>query len=319
MMMTHEISCIEINRKTDINRGEMVRTPNFLLEYAVDSLLKTFNPQRKPIMPQSTFFKLMNLLDTRLKKQGVDIELPGYWYRYGFYIDINFLDIVLQREFRKFYMIDDSHVVPPMHARKKYEIAEQIRRKIDSTVRWLWEQYGYKSNYGAKAKKESYALSAPYEFNTTFQEYIKIINRREIGFVSRKEELEPVLDRLLSEFPEKELHELYSTYLDWDDTTRLILDCVPENKQDALLKKLMDLFWETYSKGVRIRHNQNIPVPDLISRWKNDYNKSIPDTLKQIEDMRKKVLSEHYKASGKDEGLVEQLMKKAYEISAGAH
>lgn len=297
----------------------MVRTPNFLLEYAVDSLLKTFNPQRKPIMPQSTFFKLMNLLDTRLRKQGVDIELPGYWYRYGFYIDINFLDIVLQKEFRKFYMIDDSHVVPPMHPRKKYEIAEQIRRKIDSTIRWLWEQYGYKSNYGAKAKKESYAISAPYGFNTTFQEYIKIVNRRETGFVSRKDELEPILDKLLSEFPEKEFPELYSSYLEWDDTTRLILDSVPESKQDALLKKLMDLFWETYSRGVRIRHNQNIPVPELVSRWKDDYNKSIPDTLKQIEDMRKKVLSEHYKASGKDEGLVQQLMKKAYEMSAGAH
>jgi hypothetical protein len=140
-----------------------------------------------------------------------------------------------------------------------------------------------------------------------------------VGFVSRKEELEPLLDKLLSEFPEKEFPELYSTYLEWDDTTRLILDSVPENKQDALLKKLMELLWETYSRGVRIRHNQNIPIPELVSRWKNDYNKSIPDTLKQIGDMRKKVLSEHYKASGKDEGLVKELMKKAYEMSAEAH
>jgi hypothetical protein len=317
--MTHGLSCIEINRKTDINRDKMVRTPNFLLEYSIDSLLKTFNPQRKPVMPQSTFFKLMNLLDNRLKKQGVDIELPGYWYRYGFYIDINFLDIVLPRKFSELYMIDESHVVPPLHPRRKYEIGEEIKRKIDSTIHWLWVQYGYKSNYGAKAKKESYAISAPYEFNTTFQEYIKIVNRTEAGFVSRKEELEPILDKLLSEFPEKEFSELYDTYLGWDETTRLILDCVPESKQDALLKKLMDIFWETYSRGVRIRHNQNIPKPEIISRWKEDYVKSIPDTLKQIEDIRKKVLSEHYKASGKDEGLVKQLMKKAYEMSAGAH
>jgi hypothetical protein len=318
MMMTHGISSIEINMKTNINRGKMVRTPNFLLEYTIDSLLKTFNPQRKPVMPQSNFFKLMNLLDTRLRNQGVDIELPGYWYRYGFYIDIDFLDIVLPRKFSEIYMIDDTHVVPPMHPRREYEIEEQIRRKIDSTIHWLWEQYKYKSNYGAKAKKESYSVSAPYEFNTTFQEYIKIANRREAGFVSRKEGLEPILDKLLSEFPEKEFSELYDTYLGWDDSTRLTLDCVPEDKQDALLKKLMNLFWETYSKGVRIRHNQNIPKPDIISLWKDDYVKSISDTQKQIEDIRKKVLSEHYKASGKDEGLIKQLMKKAYEMSAEA-
>ncbi len=65
----------------------MVTKPNFLLEYAIDSLLKTFNPERKPVMLQFHFFKLMNLLDTRLRKQGVDIELPGYWYKYGFYIE----------------------------------------------------------------------------------------------------------------------------------------------------------------------------------------------------------------------------------------
>jgi hypothetical protein len=291
----------------------MVIAPNFPLEYAIDSLLKTFNPQRKPVMPQSVFFKLMYLLDSRLKKQGVDIELPGYWYRFGFYIDINFLDIVLPRKFSELYMIDDTHVVPPMHPRRKYDIAEQIRHKIDSTVHWLWEQYGYKSNYGAKAKKESYAIGAPYEFNTTFQEYIKIINRREEGFFSRKDELEPLLDKLLCEFPEKEFSELYTAYLEWDDTTRLILDCVPENKQDVLLRKLMDLFWETYSKGARIRHNQNIPIPDLINRWKDDYVKSVPSALKEIEDVRKYVLSEHYKESGKDEGLVKQIMKKAYD------
>ncbi len=99
------ISCIEINMKTDINPDKMVKTPNLLLEYAIDSLLKTFNSQRKPVMPQSTFYKLMNILDTRLRNQGVDIELPGYWYRYGFYIDINFLDIRVSPRFVQKYTL----------------------------------------------------------------------------------------------------------------------------------------------------------------------------------------------------------------------
>lgn len=302
----------------------MVRTPNFLLEYTIDFLLKTFNPQRKPIMPQSSFFKLMNLLDTRLRKQGIDIELPGYWYKYGFFIELNFFDMVLpsrlpSRKFSEIYMIDDTFVVPPMYPRKKYEIAEQIKYKIDSTIHWLWEQYGYKPNYGAKAKKESYAVNAPYEFNTTFQDYIKIVNLKETGFILRKDELESMLDKLLSEFPEQEFLELYGIYLEWDDTTRLILDCVPDGKQYAFIKKLMDTFWETYSKGVRIQHNQNIPEQDIISHWKIDYAKSIPDTQKQTEEIRKNILSEHYKSSGKDEGFVGQIMKQAYEMSVGAH
>lgn len=297
----------------------MVTKPNFLLEYAIDSLLKTFNPERKPVMLQFHFFKLMNLLDTRLKKQGVDLELPGYWYKYGFYIEPRFLDTVLPRKFNETYMPSGTYVIPPIHPRKKYEIAEVIRHKIDSTVYWLWQKYGFKPHYGTKAKRESYEINAPYQFNTTFQEFIEIVNRKETGFVSRKESLEPVLDRLLSEFPEKEFPELYSTYLEWDDTIRLILDCLPDKKQEELTNSLMELFWETYSKGVRIRHNQHIPIPDILKHWKSEYEKSIPDAYKQIENIRRNVLLDHYKASGKDEKLVQQLMKKAYEMSAVVH
>jgi len=77
----------------------MEKKPNFLLEYRIDSLLKTFNPYRKPMMKQYHFYKLMNLLDTRLKKQGMDIKLPEYWYKYGFYSEYRFFDAVLSRKF----------------------------------------------------------------------------------------------------------------------------------------------------------------------------------------------------------------------------
>ncbi len=301
-----------------MNNGTMVSKPNYLLEYAIDSLLKTFNPDRKPVMPKSYFFKLMNLLDSRLRGQGVDIELPGYWYKFGFYIELNHLDIILPRPFTEFYMIDSTHVVPQQHPNRKYQILDHLKVKIDSTVYWLWKQYGFKPHYGTKAKKESYEINSPYKFNTIFQDYIKIVERAETGLVSKKEILEPILDSLLSEFPEKDFSELYSTYLEWDDTTRLILEFVPIKKRDELIKELMDFFWETYSMGVRIRHNQHIPTPDIIHRWKKEYELSIPDTYDQIENMRKKVLLDHYKTSGKDEVLVRQLMKKSYEMSVGA-
>lgn len=133
----------------------------------------------------------------------------------------------------------------------------------------------------------------------------------------RKEILEPLLDILLSEFPEKEFPELYSTYLEWDDTIRIILDCVPDKKQNEITNKLMKLFWETYYKGAR--SNQHIPIMDISKHWKSEYEKSIVGAYKQIEDIRRNVLLEYYRASGKDEKLVQQLMKKAYEMSAVVH
>lgn len=297
----------------------MVTKPNFLLEYAIDSLLKTFNQERKPVMKKAHFFKLMNLLDTRLKNQGVDIGLPGYWYKYGFYIEINHLNSVLPREFNKFYMKDDIFIVPALNPRIKYDILDEIKKKIDLTVHSLWRQFGLKSGYGDAVKKKSYEINTPYKFNSIFQEYIGIVNRTEQGFSSKKEILEPILDNLLSEFPEKEFPEFYDTYLEWDDTTRLCLDYLSGKKQDELIKELTDLFWDTFSKGVRIRHNQNIPDPEILKRWKIEYESEIPWTNKHIENIRKNLLLAKYKASGKDEALIKQLMKKAYEMSVEAN
>ena len=296
----------------------MVTKPNFLLEYTIDSLLKTFNQERKPVMKKAHFFKLMNLLDARLKKQGVDIELPGYWYKFGFYIEINHLNSVLPRDFSKFYMMDEF-IVPPLNTRKKYEILDEIKNKIDITIRYLWKEFGFKSGYGNAVKKKSYEINAPYKFNSIFQEYIDIVNRTETGFISKKDTLEPVLDNLLSEFPDKDFSELYDTYLEWDDSTRLCLDILSGKKQYELIKEMEELLWETFSKGVRIRHNQNLPDPGIITRWKIEYESEIPRTHKHIENIRNSLLSANYKASGKDETLVKKLMKKAYEMSMEAN
>lgn len=296
----------------------MVTKPNFLLEYTIDSLSKTFNQERKPVMKKAHFFKLMNLLDTRLKKQGVDIELPGYWYKYGFYIEINHLNSVLPRDFSKFYMMDEF-IVPPLNTRKKYEILDEIKSKIDVTIRSLWTQFGFKSGYGDAVKKKSYEINTPYKFNSIFQEYIDIVNRTETGFISKKDTLEPVLDKLLSEFPEKDFSIFYDIYLEWDDTTRLCLGLLSGKEQYELIKELEESLWETFSKGVRILHNQNIPDPEIIKRWEIEYESEIPKTHKHIENIRNNLLSEKYTASGKEETLVKQLMKKAYEVSMEAN
>lgn len=289
----------------------MVTKSNPLLEYSIDSLLKAFNPERKPVLKNYHFSKLMNLLDTRLKKQGIDIELPGYWYKYGFYIEPRFLDITLPRKFTEFYTLDDV-VVPPLHIKKDHELEEGIKYKIDSTIRDLWKKYGFKRKYGEKAKKDSYESNSPYKFNTIFQDYIEFVNRKETGFVSRNDQLGPVLDDLLNNFPDEIFPELFDMYLEWDDTTRLILDCVPSKKQYSLTIELRDKFWDVFSNGVRIRHHQNIPDESIVDGWKQKYEESIPVFHRELENIREEILSDHYSSSNQNEDTVRELMQCAY-------
>jgi hypothetical protein len=295
----------------------MVTKPNPILEYSIDSLLKAFNTYRKPVLNHSHFSKLMNLLDTRLRKQGIDMELPGYWYKYGFYIEPRFLDSALPRKFTEYYTLDDT-VVPPMHPKRDYGLKADIKKTIDSIVRYLWKQYGYKSDYGKKVKSDSYQINSPYDFNTIFQDYIDVVNRKERGFGSRKDQLESLLDDLLNNFPEDDFPELFDLYLEWDDTVRLILDCISSEKQYSLIVDLRDKFWDVFSEGVRIIHHQNIPdEKSIIDEWERKYEQSIPAFYHELEDLREEILSDNYEFSDKNEDTVKKLLKCAYENHKG--
>jgi hypothetical protein len=288
---------------------------NQLLEYTIDSLLRNFNPRRQQIMKKLHFFKLMNLLDIRLKKQGIDIKYPSYWYKYGSYSEIRFLEAVIPNFGDRYQR--DEFIMPPYPPRRNYNIESKIKSIIDHTVRYLCEQFQYQNEYGLKAKKASYDVNSPYEFNTLFQEYISTLNSESTPLFSRRKQLETFLNKLLFSFPEKDFPELIDIHLEWDDTTRLILDCIPEteNRQQPLLKELMDIFWEIYSKGVRIKHNWNIP-PETVEEWKASYEDTILDSYKKIEDIRKgTILKARVENPEGEQKAVKKLMQKAYDIS----
>lgn len=287
---------------------------NQLLEYAVDSLLKNFNPESKPIMKKMHFFKLMDLLDTRLKKQGIDIKYPSYWYKYGSYSETRLLENIIPTFSNRYQR--KEFIMPPYPARKNYNIESKTMSIINRTVRFLCDQFRYQDEYGSKAKKASYNLNSPYEFNTLFQEYISAVESKSIWFHSRKEQLETFLDKFLFNFPEKDFPELIDIHLEWDDTTRLILDCIQETekRQQILIAGLMEIFWDTYSKGVRIKHNQNIPS-EIVEEWKASYDEAIPDAYEKIEDIRKElILNSCETPKGEDES-VKKLMQRACDIS----
>ncbi len=42
-----------------------------------------------------------------------------------------------------------------------------------------------------------------------------------------------------------------------------------EKKKMSSLRNLEELLWETFSKGVRILYNQNIPDPEIINALEN--------------------------------------------------
>ena len=259
-----------------------------LLVYSIDSLLENFNPESKPIMKKLHFFKLMCILDIRLKKQGIDIKYPSYCYKFGYYSETKLLETIIPN-FRNQYEVKEF-IMLPHSAKNNYNIESRDKFIIDRAVRHLCEDFRYQNEYGLKAKKASYNLNSPYQFNTLFQEYISAVESKSTLFHSRKKQLEFFLNRLLFKFPEKDFEELIDIYLEWDDTTRLILDCIPETekRQQLLIETLMNIFWDIYSKGVRIKYNQNIP-PKIVEEWKASYKKEFSGFYEKINDVKNEI------------------------------
>lgn len=286
---------------------------NQLLEYTIDTLLNTFNPDRKPIMKKAHFFKMMDIVDTRLLKQKIDIRYPSYWYRYGSVTDFAYLDQVIPKGFSGRYF-DGEHIFFPSSHRRIYNIDPHKQTIINSAIKLTCEKYRYQSDYGKQLKKDSYELNSPYKFNTTFQEYIEIVSNPTQSTLFPKEEiLELLLNKLLEEFPEEDFPELLDINLAWDDTTRLVLDDFNESKYQSL-KILMNLFWGVYSKGIRSIYNKYFPA-DYVINWKLEYEKSISIVEQKIEELRKEILIEQKRKFDSDDDLVKKLLNAAYNLS----
>lgn len=138
-------------------------------------------------------------------------------------------------------------------------------------------------------------------FHTLFLECKSLLNTpASCAFfpVGSKNELVNKLDKMLEVFPDQTFKDLLSIHLAWDDTVRLILDCVPANQQIELIKKLFDEF-STADLGI---------VSGII-----DMN-SISKAEDNIEEIRKEVLLKYYTSSGENEDLVKALMQDIYNI-----
>jgi hypothetical protein len=283
---------------------------NNTLEFTFDTLLKVFNYNNVPYMKKYYFYKLMNIVDTRLQKQGVDIGYPEYWYMYGPVTDFELLDGIIDHGFIDRYYTDGENVIYPSKHRRSYDIDPQEKRIIESTIKAISEQYMFKP--GDEIKAECYKLNSPHKFNTTFQEFIQVVDNQNQTLIPKNILILDLLDRLLAEFPLDVYPEIEDFYLEWDDTTRLVLSLEDVDLKMELIKLLKGKFWPTYSKGVRLKVNKHIP-PEIIAQWSTEYENAILQQYCDIEQIRESlILKDDAINTEQDEDIVKSLMETAY-------
>lgn len=298
----------------DINRfGQEYVIENDFLKYSIYKLLNTFDPKREEHISQTRFYKLLFLLHTDLKKVGVDIQLPYFWYLHGDVVMTSFLpaDVFEIKDKGEWKAILPTS--PPLNLK----IDEGKLRIINYHIEKLQGQFQY-----VKTKEiiKIVYKRAPYGFQREYKYFIKFVDSqiRFRGITSRSwgvpdERLyDSQFDLLRTTFPKNDFSELYTSFLQWELFTKYQLkqiDKIPKEPTIALISK----FWKIFSEGLKFRCYENLPAW-LIEHWKKEYPSQVNGFSKYLRNYKDFFYSKLYTQTNEFDDLTDVYNESARQL-----
>lgn len=266
---------------------------NDLLRYSIYKLLDTFDPKREEYISQIRFYKLLFLLHDDLKKVGVDIQLPYFWYLHGDVVMTSFLpaDVFELKDKRGW------KAILPTSFPSNLNIDAGILRTINYHIETLKKPFQY-----VKTKEIIKAVykRAPYNFQREYKNFIFLVNNqfKFRGITSKfwgapdDRLYDNQFDSLRATFPENDFPELYTPFLQWELFTKYQL-----KQKERLLKEptvtLINKFWNIFSEGLKFRCYENLPGW-LIDHWKKEYPPQVNAFNKYLRNYREFFYSKLY-------------------------
>ena len=309
----------------DINWTTMSTPQHGEAEYLCYQIIKQVREQHGQNwdLPKTTFNKLCYIADKELQKEGIDVELPVHWYRYGGVLteegmDGGFYELIDQKW-------DDNRgqnvVLSDDIDDEDFEIEEERATDIEEEAGGLVRELG--GYYGINISQDyQYEEYAPNEFIRCLHEYRDFLtDLDENGSLATEDYVEEVdvsfqdivsqpssspstreaassssdetnsrirdyLDQLIIEYPEEKYSRMEDQFLEWENLSWQMA----QNGFYSRLYDFMDSFWNTFSRvELRIRHNRNVPM-HIRSRWNQQVSDEMESFQSEIEEYRNVVL-----------------------------
>lgn len=247
---------------------------------------------------RTQFLKISPIADRILSEEyDRDIGLPRYWYMYGEVLNETPLN-------GGFYTTRDAPwdgkaiELSPGISSDTFDVKDDVRRDIHEVARRLASNFANERT--DELKEYQYREFAPTKFITAFDDFRSFISKTDRqsttldSFISGKPSYSPesealeLLDEALISYPEDRYEEMYDVFLEWEDTTRLLLE--QETSFDEAEGLLRD-FWETFSKvELRLQHEQNTPQEQKM-RWVKQRENAKREFRERLTEMRNEILT----------------------------
>ncbi|GAA0459690.1 hypothetical protein MUK72_16060 (plasmid) [Halococcus dombrowskii] len=237
-------------------------------EYLCYEILQQMDQQSDKDIYETEFNKLCYMAYYTLRDEGVDTELPVYWYQWGGVPRIN------ANEYPIFYESSEGSTLVYVEElpESAFDVARSVREKVIQVARSLANRY--KNVYGVKTiVDDSYEEFAPNEFIKSFNSFRSTVEGLESeqstlsdAFSSsegKMEALRPQMNMLVKSYPSDRYEMMETEFRQWDSITRQLA----KNNQIEELEEFALRFWEAISRvELRLTHNDNIPS-ETITSW----------------------------------------------------
>lgn len=244
---------------------------------------------------RTQFLKLACIADRQLSDEhGIDLKLPRYWYKYGEILNEQPINDGLYNETSGEW--GGKKIQPALGtAGDSFDVDPSLRNSIREVTHNL--AHNFATSGAEEIKRYQYKHYAPNAFIRLFDEFRDYLNHQEeenhsldefgMGVSSTSDQAIEFLDDLFIEYPTEQYSEMYSLFLRWEDTTRMLL--TRNRFEDA--KELAQNFWETFSKvELRVHHEQHTPRGQK-TRWKNHREEAMQTFEDQLNNVRREALS----------------------------
>lgn len=280
-------------------------------EYLLYHVLLARDKQDNKETGRTNTHKLCVLVDRELRSEyDRDVLLPTYWYKYGKTLSEADLNTAVAHRPRSdktfgysYYPADQisetdfDHLDADLKDDVFRAVQDVIGKHGDKTVDEL-EEYQYK-NFRPDDFIEAYGDLRWYLAQFAIDDEQRTLTK----FLGSKQKsvIEDHLDRMLGTFPSEEYQEIHHTYLEWDDTIRLLHE---QGHSPRSLLEFTELFIEGLAKTVlRFKHNDNIP-DERLAEWQEDKEDTLRELGDRIQRKRQEAL-QHREESGMMDRIAE--------------
>lgn len=278
----------------------------YFLHYASYEVINSYKEKKKRLPTGLYFNKIMSLLNQRLKRKGVELGLPHYWYRYGDQVHRYSMpsNLVWNHEEPTLTTVDWKDTKILKDEGWPYYLFEDIIR--DLTDKYADNEY--------EAVREVYKY-APFSFQQKFLDIREILYGKANAFNWDNESYNRISEKVILDtlkyFPRKDFPQLEEFY-------QVVYNFIEElaGRDDysfKLIERICINFWFLFCYYLRLhkKAHENIP-PESIAYWQNSldlqklrYRKIFGDFLIKVKDkypdiLKNDILKEEYKWRIKD-------------------